>query len=68
MCRKCEKAGGVLRYMLFALRSHAKSAREAQEGGSYRGREGGTVAATLAYPRITLQGVLVQFFGFSGIL
>ena len=57
MCRKCEKAGGVLRYTLFALRSHTKSAREAQEGGSYRGREGGTVAATLAYPRITLEGV-----------
>ena len=39
--------------------------REAQEGGSYRGREGGTAAATLAYPRTTLhRGFRSNFLGF----
>ena len=45
--------------------SRAKSAREVQEGRSYRGREGGTAAATLAYPRITLKGSRSIFLGFT---
>ena len=42
MRREAEKAVGVLRYALIgALNIRAKSAREAQEGGSHRGKKEG---------------------------
>ena len=54
---KYEKVGGVLRYTLIGALGCAKLARKAQEGGSHKGREGGS-ALKLARARKDFQSVV----------